>query len=336
MRYCLATHRISENEIMDLHRVVVGVDFSPASIVAAKWAAHHVVESAELILVHSAFAPQAPRFLRGRYPSLELLLEVARDGADKKLRELAKLLPCKKVWIEARVGSPAEQIAAVARDSHADLIVVGTHGERRGLWTRVGSTAERLITRSPVPVLLATAVRDVRPRRILVALDDADVTPAVLRWAQFLGARFDARVTAVHVISSAILGHVLSVEAATSSDQIFDQARVSEEFGEQSDEWMESLLETGLDRSRVSSEVLFGEAGQEIIAAAERLESELIVMGSRGAGSVGRRVLGSVAAEVLRGAPCPVLVIIENEADLESAPVRSPAAETAGVRIVAR
>ncbi len=315
---------------MDLQRVVVGVDFSPASIAAAKWAAQHIVESAELILVYSAFAPQAPRFLRGRYPSLEPVLEIARDGADRKLRELAKLLPCRRVRIEATVGSPAEQIATIARDSRADLIIVGAHGERPGLWSRIGSTAERLITRSPVPVLLATAVRDVRPRRVLVALDDADVTPAVLSWAQFLGARFDARVTAVHVISSAILSHVLSVEAATSNNQIFDEARISEEFGEQADRWMETLLKTGLDRSRVSSEVLFGDAGQEIVAAAKRIEADLIIMGSRGAGSVARSVLGSVAAEVLRGATCPVLVISETKVDLESTRVRSPAKETAG------
>lgn len=319
---------------MKLDKIVVAVDFTPASIVAAKWAANHFADSAEVVLAYSIFAPRPPRFLRGHYPPIEPLIDVAREGADRKLRDLARQLPGELTWTEVRIGSPAEQLSNVARDYHASMIVVGAHAEREGLWARAGSTAERLITRSPVPVLLAANVQDVRPRHILVALDDAEITPTVLRWAQYLGTRFKATVTAVHVVSSAILSHVLSADASTSDDQVFDHARVSREFGDESDRWVKSLLDTGLDRHHVNSEVLFGDPAQEIVAAAERLNTDLIVMGSRGAGSVGRRVLGSVAAAVLRAAPCPVLVISEVEVPLESAVVASPHREEMGVRIV--
>jgi nucleotide-binding universal stress UspA family protein len=308
---------------MHLDKIVIGVDFTPASIHAAKWAAHHFVGSAEMVLAYSVFTPQPPRFLRGRYPNIGPLVDVAREGAEVKLRGLARQLPAGLIWTDVRLGAPAEQLAAVARDYAADLIVVGAHEERYGLWGRIGSTAERLITHASVPVLIAAGMRDLHPRRILVALDDADITPTVLRWAHFLGTRFNATVTAIHVISSAVLSHVLSVESATSKDQIFDQRRVSNEFAEDSDKWMRSLLGAGLDRSRVSSEVRFGEASQEIVNAADQLNVDLIVMGSRGAGSVGRWVLGSVSAAVLRAAPCPVLVISESDVALESTKVRS-------------
>jgi universal stress protein E len=318
---------------MDIQRVVIGIDFTAASLVAAKWVANHVAGNSEMILAYSIYAPQPPRFLKGRYPPIESLLQVARDGAERKLRDLGDTLPCDFIWKEVRVGAPADELPAVARDFHADLIVVGAHTERHGFFGRSRSTAEQLISRSPVPVLLAANVRDVRPRRILVALDDADITPAVLRWAQFLGNHFDARVTAVHVIGSAVLSHVLSVRAATGDDQISDQLVVSAEFKNDADRWMQSLLDTGLDSDRVDSEVLFGEAGQEIVAAAERLGSELIVMGSRGAGSLGKRVLGSVASEVLRAAACPVLVVTEDELRIER-PVRAtPAEAEAGAEV---
>ena len=310
---------------MDIQRIVVGIDFTSASLTAAKWVAYHLAGKSEMILAYSIHAPQPPRFLKGRYPPIEPLLGVARDGAERKLRELGDSLPCDFIWKEVRVGAPADELASIARDFHADLIVVGAHTERPGFFGRARSTAEHLVSRSAVPVLLAAHVRDVKPRRILVALDDADITPAVLRWAQFLGRHFDAKVTAVHVIGSAVLSHVLSVRAAT-GDQISDQAVVSTEFRNEADRWMQSLLDMGLESSRVDSEVLFGEAGQEIVAAAERLGSEMIVMGSRGAGSLGKRVLGSVASEVLRAAGCPVLVVTEDETNLET-PLRSKPAE---------
>ena len=45
--------------------------------------------------------------------------------------------------------------------------------------------------------------------------------------------------------------------------------------------------------------------------AAKRYDSDLIIMGSRGAGGVSRALLGSVATAVARGAACPVLVVSE-------------------------
>jgi len=46
-----------------------------------------------------------------------------------------------------------------------------------------------------------------------------------------------------------------------------------------------------------------------ILDAARRLEADLIVMGTHGRTGVGRLLLGSVAEDVVRAAPCPVLVV---------------------------
>jgi nucleotide-binding universal stress UspA family protein len=57
--------------------------------------------------------------------------------------------------------------------------------------------------------------------------------------------------------------------------------------------------------------VVSGEPTREILAAAKRLDADLIVMGRHGHGNLRRAVLGSVVEGVLRGAPCPVLVVPE-------------------------
>jgi len=60
--------------------------------------------------------------------------------------------------VEAFGGRAAEYILTVAQDWHADIIVCGTHG-RRGIRRIVlGSDAEYIVRRSPVPILLVRAI----------------------------------------------------------------------------------------------------------------------------------------------------------------------------------
>lgn len=296
---------------MQLHRVVIGLDFSPPSIAAAEWAAHHFARGAELVLVHAIFLPEPPRFLRGRFPPAEQLVDTLRVGADKRLREISLSLGERRIWLETRIGRPAEQIAQVASEYQADLVVVGAHGERPGIWDRLGSTAEQLLGYARVPVLLPAGLPRAAPKRILVPVEEADVTPRVVEWAHHMAVRFSAEVTVLHVVNAALLGPVTHTSAFT-SPVMFDAPRLEAVVREDADRWLAGLVAADLAGDRVDSEVTFGSPAREILDAAKRLESDLIVMGSRGAGAFRRTVLGSVSSEVLRAPPCPVLVIPES------------------------
>jgi nucleotide-binding universal stress UspA family protein len=60
-------------------------------------------------------------------------------------------------------GIPSDEITAAARDSGAELLVMGTHG-RRGLSRFIlGSTAERVVRTAPIPVLTISARGDAAP-----------------------------------------------------------------------------------------------------------------------------------------------------------------------------
>jgi nucleotide-binding universal stress UspA family protein len=52
-----------------------------------------------------------------------------------------------------------------------------------------------------------------------------------------------------------------------------------------------------------------GNEATEITAFAEKVHADLIVMGTHGRTGLGRLLMGSVAEEVLRRAPCPVMTI---------------------------
>jgi nucleotide-binding universal stress UspA family protein len=60
---------------------------------------------------------------------------------------------------------------------------------------------------------------------------------------------------------------------------------------------------------KITRLLLDGDEVTEILAFAEKAHADLIVMGTHGRTGLGRLFMGSVAEEVLRRAPCPVLTI---------------------------
>jgi nucleotide-binding universal stress UspA family protein len=69
----------------------------------------------------------------------------------------------------------------------------------------------------------------------------------------------------------------------------------------------------------LESRLAFGGAAAEIMKAAQETGCALIVMGTRGRQGLGRLLMGSVAEQVVRNAPCPVVTV--------NSPSREPAAE---------
>jgi nucleotide-binding universal stress UspA family protein len=61
--------------------------------------------------------------------------------------------------VAVAVGRPAEEILKCAADCGADLIVMGTHGRGAAQRWLMGSTTERVLHRSPVPVLVVPLPR---------------------------------------------------------------------------------------------------------------------------------------------------------------------------------
>jgi nucleotide-binding universal stress UspA family protein len=64
-----------------------------------------------------------------------------------------------RVSANKAVGEPAAEIVAAAEDGKYDAIVVGTHGRTGLAHVLLGSVAERVVRRAPMPVVT------VRPRK---------------------------------------------------------------------------------------------------------------------------------------------------------------------------
>jgi nucleotide-binding universal stress UspA family protein len=290
---------------MRFRRIVIAVDFSDASLTATRWVARHFGAGAELVLAHVIDIPQPPAFLRGKLPPHAELLSTTQLGAEQRIVELAFSLEAEgagSVRPEVRVGHAAQQILELVEESGADLIAVGGHGRRRGLWGMLGSTAERLLESATVPVLLAAHLPEGAPTRLLAPVDASELSRHVLVTADAVARGFGAELIALHVFDPLTYGRVRLV--ASPGGGSGGELRLGAE------QWLEErIAELELDREKTRACVALGVPGYEILSAASREGVDLIVMGSRGGQPIGRVLLGSVARSVVRGASCPVLVL---------------------------
>lgn len=298
---------------MQLRRIVVGMDFSDTAIAAARWVASEFAPDAELAFVHVVDPPPRSRFGRasgtGGTPAVAVV-DAAADFARHRLDEVTTFVTNRPAQRLVRVGHPHEGLIATARELDADLVVVGQHGERPRPWKPLGTTADRLVRGSPVPVLVVAAPPGHAPRELLAAVDDADISTCVLQWTRELAHAFDADVTLMHVLSNATYSHVTSMAHAhhAHSDEAAD-AEVRHEMEEEGVRWIESLAREGFAEGRASAAVTFGDPADALLTMAGSVHTDLMILGRHGAGAVAPALLGSTLGTVLAGAACPVLVV---------------------------
>ncbi|HEY9225907.1 MAG TPA: universal stress protein, partial [Gemmatimonadaceae bacterium] len=173
----------------------------------------------------------------------------------------------------------------------------------------LGSTADRIVRQSPVPVLLATNPGKSRPQQLLVPVDDADVTTHLLSYVHDLAAALDANVTLLHAWSNSLYSYVASMSHATTKNEAQARADIDKEMAAEGKRWLEELARTGLPQDRVNAMVTYGDAGDATLETADKIGADLIVMGKQGSGLVAPALLGSTVGTVLHGARCPVLVV---------------------------
>ena len=136
--------------------VLVAVDFSDSSDNAFQMALSMAKSfSAKLLILHVINEPVDLRGFYVPHISFEKLEEEIEEGAQKMMESFCRrnLVDFENYASLIVAGLPYEQIIDQAEEKSADLVVLGTHG-RSGLdHVLFGSTAEKVVRKSKVPVL---------------------------------------------------------------------------------------------------------------------------------------------------------------------------------------
>lgn len=140
----------------EIHTILYATDFSESSGPAADYALYLArLTGARLHVLHVIGELADERKSRVQPESFALLEREVEIHAVKEMEAFCREKFDSSVGYttEVMIGRPFEQIVKRCRELMADLVVLGTHG-RTGLeLVLVGSTAERVVRRSPVPVL---------------------------------------------------------------------------------------------------------------------------------------------------------------------------------------
>ena len=295
-------------------RIVVGIDFSDSSEVAARQAleiARHV--GGELILLHAGATVELPRLdfeanetTRRIHESYRGRLAEELAAHRERLGEMRERFEGQGVIISHMVaeGFPDDALCAAAGDLSADLVVLGTHG-RTGLdWFLLGSVASRVVRMAPSDVLVARREGAGRGgyRRTLVATDLTETSLRALDRALELSAA-DGRIDVAHFY---YVGPAIGWGEGSYGFGADFEASVAREIRTEVERVIESRRRRG--GPRIELLVLPGAPIPSIVHRLEQEPYDLAALGSHGRRGVRRAILGSVAEAVVRRAPCSVLV----------------------------
>jgi nucleotide-binding universal stress UspA family protein len=269
--------------------VMVGVDGGDGGRDAIALAKLLLAEDGELTLAsvyHSE--PVAWRGSSAAYEAAERedvhdLLEKARTDAE---------LEAKLRWRGA--PSVGRGLHELAETTGADLLVIGS--SRRGLLGRVliGDDTRTALNGAPCAVAIAPAGYAQQPdvtREVGVGYNGSPESEHALGVARQLAARYGTKLSAFEAVS--IPASVTMAGAALVYESI------------------EELVQEARDRIELAGDVeghaAFGQTSEELALYSASLD--LLVIGSRSYGPIGRLVHGSTAQQLARSARCPLLVL---------------------------
>ena len=239
------------------------------------------------------------------------LVESERREVGALLAELSGAM--NELWglsprVRLEVGDAFDTIIQVAEAECADLVVMGQHRKRLLRDVVVGTTIERVMRLGQRPVLMVNAPSERPYQRVLATLDMSEPSAHALRTANRLGLIRRAELIIFHSFEP-VPGRGSLMLADASHEAIQDHVRqaTAERRAELTQFFREQDLGAGSALPRMVLEE--GPPASALRRAVAQLLPDLVVLGTRGHGALGRLVLGSFAEETLRSLDCDVLAV---------------------------
>ena len=309
-----AASEFPQGPAIEVNNILAPVDFSPASLRGVAFAASVAKRfHSQLHLIHVVERPSLPKW---GYVHLTFKAAKLRHAAKERLQGLSLecgIDPALIGSVKVRRGDAEFEICRAAAEENADIIVIASHGLGGLKDTFIGTTSEGVVRHARCTVLTIRehtfAIDEAQqprfaPKRILLTTDFSEASKKAFPYAVALARKFGASLMLVYVVPS----H-LPAEISHMGIVVEEKAMLSE-----IEEHLPRFREAELDpQVHVETLVLSGGPAHEICATAETQSADLIVISTHGHTGLKRFPLGSVTENVVRHAPCPVLVVRERQ-----------------------
>ncbi|MEU3252564.1 universal stress protein [Streptomyces sp. NPDC006997] len=269
--------------------VIVGVDDTSYSWLAAEWAAAEALLRGDVLRVVHAVGP-------GDAPEAEArVLDAAASVLDDARARIATARPALRVDTVLGREEPADALLSASRD--ADLVVVGTRGRGGFAGLLLGSVSLKVAAHADCPVVI-TRGHPEKPTvgEIVVGVRDAGDEDAV-RFALAEAERRGVGVRLVHAWTPAVRSGLTVPQPS----QLDDEQRLHERL-------LRHAARPVADHPHVpvDTELSIGPPAAALVDASAR--AALVVLPRHPPRGLGLR-LGSVVHAVLHHADCPVAVV---------------------------
>lgn len=286
------------------HKILAAVDEDPRSRDAAVLAEALAESCAADLLLVSAFQdpllPFPPTVGGGAHRGADARAALAAVRPDYAPRARTVTVPD---------VSPVRALRRTVREEHADLLVVGSGGERRPGCTHLGRTGRRLVHDLPCALAVAAdgvADGDFALRRIVVGVDGWAGSRAVLAVARDLAAASGAELAVVGVVEE---GVPVELTPLGMVKDLADWDELMADRHRRLAERLERLVGSAGPRPVIRE----GGTAEELGRAAEG--ADLLVLGSRRQSAAARLAMGSTSEALCDAAACSVLVVAAPEGD---------------------
>lgn len=289
-----------------LNHLLAATDFSaPARHAAERAALVARSTGAELDLIHVAtLAPMEKlRQLIGDLPPEieQRLLDASRD----ELQQLVAMLQTRHgVAADSEVvcGLLLDEISRRASSLTADLLVFGSHGSSFMRHLLLGSTAERLLSRSTLPMLVVKQAAHEPYKTLLVPIDFSPSSRRALALAQAIAP--GAEIILLHVAALPFEG---KLRYAGIDDDIIARYQAAAMLEARRSLTALQARATS-DGPGIRLEVRQGDPSQSILQCEQEFDCDLIVIGKHGESLAEDLLLGSVVRHVLEESQGDLLI----------------------------
>ncbi|GBC61485.1 universal stress protein [Desulfonema ishimotonii] len=140
-------------------------------------------------------------------------------------------------------------------------------------------------------------------KKILFPCDLTENSVKIMHYTLSLAEKYDSRICLLHVVRNLRDWGELYVPYFSLE---FDQERLLESADKALDKLFGSVLR---EKPNISKRIVFGEAADEILKMTESDNIDLVVMGTHGRKGLKQTIFGSVANDIVKNSPVPVLVV---------------------------